>query len=177
MNYSAERLERFNWPVSVKRKIDAPAHSIWLAISRPGNLKDCHPFCKNNPVHQWSGVGSKDAIYYYSGWVYQREFTNWVEGVGYDLFIGREGGRKSCVSWRIIERSEDRNTLNITIYPHVLQNISVPIRWMPYRFYIEPMLQDYLESVVRGFDWFITTGKPVRRNQFGSHKWVSGNCA
>jgi len=36
-------------------------------------------------------------VYYYSGWVLQRDFINWIDGVGYDLTIGRQGGRKSYV--------------------------------------------------------------------------------
>ena len=177
MDFSAEWIERFKWPVSVSRKIDASPRSIWFAITRPENLKDCHPFCENNPVFEWPGVGSKDAIYYYSGWVLHREFVSWIEGVGYDLIIRREGGGKSFVSWRIMEDQEDTSILSITIYPHTIQNIPLAIRWIPHFIYIQPSLYSYLESVVKGFEWFIITGIPVRRNQFGSHKWFSGNDA
>jgi hypothetical protein len=175
MEYSAERIERFKWPVSVSRKIEASPQRIWLAITKPGNLRDCHPFCEKNPVYQWQGVGSKDAIYYFSGWVLHREFVDWIDGIGYDLIIGREGGRKSYVSWRISEEQEDTGTLSITVYPHILQNIPVAIRWIPHVMRVQPALHSYLESVVKGFEWFITTGNPVRRNQFGSHNWFSGN--
>ena len=177
MIYSAERIERFKWPVSVSRTINASPQSIWLAITKPGNLKDCHPFCESNPVFEWPGVGSKDAIYYYSGWVLHREFVNWNEGVGYDLIICREGGRKSYVSWRVRKDQEDKGTLCITIYPDAMQNVPVVIRWLPHIVFIQPALYSYLESVVKGFEWFITTGKPIRRNQFGSHKWFSKNNA
>ena len=173
MEYSKEKLERFKWPISVSRKIDASPQNIWLAISSPGNLEECHPFCKKNPVAEWPGVGSRDQIYYYSGWVLHREFINWIDGAGYDLTIGREGGRKSCVSWRITEELENISTLSITIYPHALQNIHVAIRWIPHIVYIQPSLHSYLESVVKGFEWFITTGKPVQENQFGTHRWFS----
>lgn len=40
---------------------------------------------------------------------------------------------------------------------------------------IQPALHSYLDAVLKGFEWFITTGKPVSKNQFGSHKWFSGN--
>ena len=177
MNFSADRLDRFKWPVSVSRTMDASPQRLWLAITRPGNLADCHPFCVENPVFTWPGAGSKDVIYYYSGWVLQREFVNWMEGVGYDLWIGREGGGRSFVSWRIGEAQGGTGTLRITIYPYVMQNLPVVIRWLPYKFYIQPALRTYLESVVKGFEWFITMGKPVGRDQFGSHKWFSGNKA
>ena len=177
MEYSSEKIESFKQPITVSRKIKASPQNIWLAISSPGNLEDCHPFCEKNPVDEWSGVGSKDTIYYYSGWVLHREFLNWFEGVGYDLTIGRKDGRKSYVSWRITEEQENINTLSITIYPHTLQNIPVAIRLIPHIAYIHPTMQSYLESVVKGFEWFITTDKPVYKNQFGSHSWFSQKIA
>ena len=173
MTYSAKKIERFRWPITVRRKIKTTPQNIWAAISRPGNLEDCHPFCETNPVDEWPGVGSKDTIHYYSGWVLHREFTNWIDGVGYDLIIGMDGGRKSYVSWRITEEQENISTLSITLYPHILQQIPVSIRWIPHIASIRPSLGRYLESVVKGFEWFIKTGKPVHKDQFGSHRWFS----
>ena len=173
MEYSAEKIKGFRWPISVRRKIEASQQDVWLAISKPGNLEECHPFCKKNPVEIWQGVGSKDTIFYYSGWIFQREFVNWIEGVGYDLTIGREGSRKSFVSWRIIEERGNMSTLCITIYPHALQKIPPAVRWIPHIISVQPSLRRYLESVVKGFEYFITTGKPVHENQFGKHKWFS----
>ena len=100
-----------------------------------------------------------------------------MDGVGYDLTIGRAGGRKSYVSWRITQEQENTGTLRITIYPHILQRIPIAIRWIPHSVYVQPALHSHLESVLKGFEWFITTGKPVSKNQFGSHKWFSGNDA
>ena len=173
MEHTTERIENFKWPITVSRTIGASPQSIWAAISSPGNLEDCHPFCEKNPVDQWPGVGAKDTIHYYSGWVLHREFTNWQDGVGYDLTIGRKGGRKSYVSWRISQEQENISALSITLYPHALQNMPVVVRWLPHIAYIRPALRGYLESVVKGFEWFITTGKPVSKNQFGSHRWFS----
>ncbi len=175
MDYSSENIEHFRWPISVSRPIQASPQQIWLAISKPGNLNDCHPFCASNPVSAWPGVGSVDTIHYYSGWVFRRRFVRWIDKVGYDLLVGRPGGRKSYVSWRISGAQDDHGTLGITIYPHALQNIPSAVRWIPHILVLRPALQSYLEAVVRGFEWFITTGKPVKKNQFGSHKWFSGN--
>jgi hypothetical protein len=33
--------------------------------------------------------------------------------------------------------------------------------------------RSYLLSVVGGFEWFVTRGEPVPRNQFGRHPWFS----
>lgn len=177
MEYSAEKIAKFKWPVSVSRRIEASPQRIWSAITAPRNLEDCHPFCEKNPVGEWPGVGAQDTIHYYSGWVLQREFVNWIDGVGYDLTIGRAGARKSYVSWRITEEQAGTGRLNITIYPHILQSIPAALRWIPHFFSVQPALHSYLESVLKGFEWFITTGKPVNKNQFGTHKWFSGNAA
>jgi hypothetical protein len=173
LEYTTETIDAFKWPIAASRTIEASSDEVWSVISSPGNLEDCHPFCESNPVDQWPGVGSRDTIHYYSGWVLQREFSNWIDGVGYDLVIGREGGRKTFVSWRIGTEEEGLSRLTITLYPQILQNIPVVVRWIPHVVYIRPMLQTYLDSVVKGFEWFITSGKAVKKNQFGSHPWFS----
>jgi len=119
MEYSVTKIAGYKWPVSISRKIEVSPERIWSSIAAPGNLEDCHPFCEKNPVSNWPGVGAKDTIYYYSGWILEREFVDWMEGIGYDLTIGRAGGRKSYVSWRITEEGAGLGRLRITIYPHI----------------------------------------------------------
>ena len=97
MEFTAEKIEKFKWPISVVQKVEASPKDIWSAITKPGNLKDFHPFCKENPVYKWPGDGAKDAVHYYSGWILNREFVNWIDGVGYGLLIGREGGRRNLM--------------------------------------------------------------------------------
>ena len=165
----------YKWPVAVARPIAAPPDKVWDAISTPGNLELCHPFCAKNPVEVWPGAGSRDEIHYLSGWVFERRFCRWIEGVGYDLEIGRRGGRSSFVSWRILPDHRQECTLRIAVYPHVLQNIPVAIRWLPHILRLRPMLRRYLSSVVRGFELYVTRGEPVLRSQFGSHPWFSAS--
>ena len=165
----------FKWPVSVARTIEAPADRVWSAISMRGNLELCHPFCTRNPVHTWPGPDSRDEVHYLSGWVYERRFVNWIEGAGYDLEIGRPGGGTSSVSWRIESSGDDRCTLTITVRPHVLQRLPVFVRWLPYAFRVRPMLTRYLESVTKGFEWYVLRGEPVPRNHFGTHPWFSAS--
>lgn len=165
----------FKWPVAVERTIAAPAQTVWETISMSGNLELCHPFCASNPVQVWPGSNSRDEVHYRSGWVYERHFRQWIDGVGYDLEIGRRGGRSSFVSWRIFPDSNSSCTLRITVYPHVLQNIPIAIRWLPHVLRLRPMLREYLDSVVRGFEWYITRGEPVPRDNFGRHPWFSAS--
>ena len=166
----------FKWPVSVEKVVDAPAGKVWDAISRPGNLELCHPFCAKNPVHVWPGPNSQDEVHYLSGWVYERRFFRWIDGVGYDLEIGRSGGGKSLVSWRISRIDENNCALRITVCPHTLQSLPPVVRWIPYTVRLRPMLQWYLDSVVRGFEWYVTRGQPVPKNAFGTHIWFSARC-
>jgi hypothetical protein len=163
----------FKWPVAVTRRIGAPSGDVWAAISMPSNLEPCHPFCDSNPVHAWPGAGSRDEVHYLNGRVLERRFNRWIEGVGYDLEIGRSGGRTSTVSWRIAPVDTGACTLRIAVYPHMLQDVPVAIRWLPHLFRVRGPLKAYLSSVVRGFEWYVTRGEPVPRNQFGSHPWFS----
>ena len=163
----------FRWPVAVSRTIDASADEVWEAISTPGNLERCHPFCARNPVHAWPGANARDEVHYLSGWMYERRFRNWIEGVGYDLEIGRPGGGQSSVSWRIEPRAENSCTLTITVFPDVLQDLPVAIRWIPHLLRVRPMLKQYLDSVVRGFEFYVLHGEPVPREDFGTHPWFS----
>ena len=163
----------FKWPVVVAQPISAAAEKVWSVISMPGNLEHYHPFCAHNPVKVWPGEGSRDEVHYFSGWILERRICRWIDGVGYDLEIGRHGGRSSFVSWRIMPVDYRNCILRIAIYPHSLQNLPVGIRWLPHILRLSPMLKRYLSSVVRGFEWYVVREEPVSRNQFGSHPWFS----
>jgi hypothetical protein len=163
----------FKWLVAGARRIAASPQKVWDVISMPGKLEPCHPFCAKNPVSVWPGPESRDEVYYLSGWVFERRFRRWFDGVGYDLEIGRQGGSSSLVSWRISPGDAQNCTLRITVYPYPLQNIPVVVRWLPHLVRLRPMLKRYLSSVVRGFEWYVIRGEPVPRNQFGAHPWFS----
>ena len=163
----------FRWPVSAERVIAAPAKVVWDAISLPGSLELCHPYCASNPTHAWPGPNSRDEVHYLSGWVYERRFHNWIEGVGYDLEIGRPAGSTSSVSWRIRPVNDHSCALQITVRPHALQGIPTFVRWVPHVLWLRPLLRKYLESVVRGFEWYVIRRTPVPRNAFGTHPWFS----
>jgi hypothetical protein len=125
---------QLQWPVASEQMIAAPAQEVWNAISRPGNLKLCHPFCASNPVQVWPGPDSRDEVHYLSGWVYERRFLRWHDGIGYDLEIGRRGGSTSSVSWRITPVDENSCVLRITVYPDILQNWPTAVRWTCFAF-------------------------------------------
>ena len=159
--------------MAVQRPIAASSDIVWQAIAARGNLETCHPFCKKNPVTAWPGDQSRDEIHYLSGWVFERQFIQWTDGVGYDLETGRKGRRKSSVPWRIEPVDDNNSTLSISIRPHAISHIPVLFWWVPHLIYVKPLLEKYLLAVTGGFEYFIMGGKAVPRNYFGSHPWFS----
>ncbi len=93
--------------LSIKRtkNLDFPRDEVWNVITAPNYLNETHPFCKNNTVVRWPGIGSKDILEYLSGLTFEREFTQWNEN-GYDLIIGTKNGKKSRVKWRLSGNEE-----------------------------------------------------------------------
>ena len=52
--------KNFKWPISSSIKIDASVSNVWEAITAPGNLNDCHPFCEKNNDNLRYNVRSND---------------------------------------------------------------------------------------------------------------------
>ena len=163
----------FKWPVTIQQRIAAEAEAVWEAISTPGNLETCHPYCLKNPVTSWPGDGAIDHVHYLNGLIYERRFRRWIDGVGYELEIGEKYKTVSYVSWRVASAGAGESVLRIAVYPHLLQSIPVWVRWIPHLVYVRPLLRSYLRSVVRGFQWYMVRGEAVPRNQFGPHVWFS----
>ncbi len=159
-------------PVAHRQEIAAPAPAVWELISTAGHLVECHPFCAANPVDVWPGVGSEDHIEYFNGRTITRRFVGWQEGAGYDIEITDANGTVATVDWRLSGEGAG-SALTIAITPHLFGNVPAVLRWVPYRALVRPMLARYLRAVVAGIEWRVTTGRPVRRNQFGAHRWFS----
>lgn len=160
-------------PVSKSITINVHHSKVWKIISKPNSLELYHPFCESNPVEYWPGKNSIDYIHYYNEHQYRRFFTDWIDGVGYDLLIGKKDGRKSKVVWRINKLENASSELKITIYPHDINNYPNFVKPLIFLFYIKPMLRKYLSSVLNGFQMYVMHGKPVQKNQFGRHRWFS----
>ena len=146
---------------------------LWELISRPGNLNDCHPFCKENEALDWDGSNHIDRLEYLNGMTYIRQFLNWNEGEGYDLIIGEDNGPQSYVVWQITERDDKKSSLSITVYPYLLANLNKALSFLPFVLYIRPKLRTYLKSVLGGFAYYAEHDQPVPRNHWGKHSWFS----
>jgi len=162
-----------NSPISVTKMFDVSQNDLWILISQPGNLNDCHPFCKSNDTIQWNHENRIDRLVYLNGRTYIRKFLTWDEGKGYTLYIGEENGLQSFVQWEIDAISENKSQLTITVHPYLLAGYPRLLSFLPYQFWIKPKMRRYLHSVVSGFEYVARTGKIVHRNHFGRHSWFS----
>ncbi|GIS00767.1 MAG: hypothetical protein CM15mP102_15870 [Flavobacteriales bacterium] len=82
-----------------------------------------------------------------------------------------ENGRKSKVIWKIT--GDKKSNLKITVYPHVFSNRNKFSYFLIHTFFINPGLKKYLNSVLKGYKWYLENEQSVPRNQFGKHKWFS----
>ncbi len=144
---------------------------MWEVISAPGNLEQVHPFVTANPVHRWPGVGAHDTVEYHGGRVLERRFTAWHEGTGYDLDASDDRGPAAGVQWRLAA-AEGGARLTIALTPRMLAGVPALVRPAPMAA-VRVMMRRYLRAVLAGVEWRVTTGEPVRRNQFGAHPWFS----
>jgi len=164
---------RFKWPISADVEIAATVETVWQTIASPDSLIASHPFLVDNPIAVWPGANSHDEVHYLNGVVYERRFRDWQQEEGFDLEIFHNGKASAWVSWRIVPMAVDRTNFSITVYPLVMQRLPAIVRWLPYLVVLRPRLRAYLESVVQGYEWYISKGAPVPRNQFGKHPWFS----
>tara|TARA_B100000212_G_scaffold45928_1_gene29665 strand:- start:1437 stop:1952 length:516 start_codon:yes stop_codon:yes gene_type:complete len=165
--------KQYNRSVSYKKKIAFSVNDVWKIISTPSNLELFHPFCLKNTVEKWPGENSKDSIEYYNGMILNRTFVNWIKNEGYDLFIGRKNGSLSFVSWRIKKVSDNSCTIKISVYPHKYNMGSKFLNFIPFFFFIYPIIKKYLKQVIFGLDWHLQNRIKIPKNQFGNNFYFS----
>ncbi len=164
--------KRFNFNVSFSIKLSIKADKLWTIISSKRNLELYHPFCKKNIPVKWPGVNSVDEIHYYNGDIYTRKFINWIENIGYDLYISKKKSNNSLVKWRI-KKDNGNSILTITIYPYLFNTKNKFINFLPFYLFVKPILYNYLSKIGKGLIYHIKTKQKVNKNQFGSHIWFS----
>ncbi len=165
-------MKKFNFKVSHSMKFNVSNDRLWSVISSEGNLEFFHPFCEKNIAKNWSGINSIDELQYYNGDIYTRKFINWIDNVGYDLYISKKNYPSSLVKWRIKE-SNKTIKLNITIYPYVFNTGYKIFNIIPFYTFVKPKLYIYLKNIEKGLIYYLETNQKVKKNQFGSHNWFS----
>lgn len=173
MSWEVPREFKSHRCVTASKKLDHDIEVVWALVSSPGNLLECHPFCRSNEAIEWGDGSFSDVLTYLNGRRYVRRFRQWRPREGYDLVIGEEGGKQSFVRWELNEAGNRSTELRITVYPYLLSGLPRIISAIPFSIYARPKLTTYLRSVLGGFEYFLDNGERVPRNYFGSHSWFS----
>ena len=161
--------------VESKVALNLPKSRILNLIREPGSLNKYHPFCKRNDAIKWPGTNSIDELEYLNGSTFERNFFNWHEN-GYDLIIERKNKSKMAqVNW-IIEGNDEISSLRVRINPvigHFTPFKNKFMQILSWYLFVKPMLQSYINKVIKGFEFFVNTDTEVKPNQFGKHFWFS----
>ncbi len=172
MTMIQNKSEEYFWSVQRKIKVNSSKTKVWKIISSERNLEKFHPFCKTNEVISWDNNNYIDKLEYYNGRKLQRNFTQWLEGKGYDLIIGDSRGNDSVVSWRL-EGDDSMSLLSINVKTYIFNKGNKIIKFIPFFLYTKPKLTSYLDSVLNGLKYYSETNTVVLRDQFGRHSWFS----
>ena len=161
--------------VESKVALNLPKSRILNLIREPGSLNKYHPFCKRNDAIKWPGTNSIDELEYLNGSTFERNFFNWHEN-GYDLIIGKKNKSKMAqVNW-VIEGNDEISSLRVRINPEICHFTPFKNKFMQnlsWYLFVKPMLQSYINKVIKGFEFFANTDMEVKPNQFGKHSWFS----
>ena len=155
--------------VRLARTIQAPATKLWKVISVAGQLNKYHPYCQENKVFKWPGIGSSDGVKYHSGLYMQRDFFSWREGGGYDLEIGPPPRKSAWISWNIHPAGQAKSELSIMVTPILESHLLETAKNIFVETYFGKSIEIYLDSLLRGLEQFTTTGREVEARQFGAH--------
>ena len=138
--------KEYFWPVQREVNVNLSKTEVWKIISSERNLEKFHPFCKTNEVISWDRDNSIDCVEYYNGRKLQRNFTQWLEGKGYDLIIGDSEGNNSIVSWRL-DGDDSTSSLSISVRTYIFNKGNKIMKVLPFFLYTKPKLASYLDSV------------------------------
>ena len=157
---------------SSKTFIQSSIDKVWDVLSKDSHLELVHPFCKTHKKIIWNKKEKKDIIEYLNGLIYYRTFYDWREKQGFKLMIGKKNGKKSRVVWDL--RSSNQGVLlSIIVTPYISKKYNRVLSFLLMKVYVIPLLNKYLENVTKGIKDYVEEGIPIKKNQFGKHKWFS----
>lgn len=153
-------------------KLNTEINEVWKLFSKPSHLELFHPFCRSNKIIVWNEQNKTDELTYLNGIVYERNIYSWQKNKGFKLYIGKKEGKKSKVEWKLKSINEVV-ILTIEVTPYVSNKFTLKIYNLILKFYIIPSLKKYLNCVTKGIKFYLESGKIVKPNQFGLHRWFS----
>ena len=113
--------------VTSSQHIDVSAPTLWVAITSDRHLEACHPYIQRHTKNT-STKGLSDVITYLNGVTFTRESTAWMDGVGYDLKVGKAAEPKNEVAWRIEVVSTTSCKLSISVTPRAVEKLPKWVR-------------------------------------------------
>ena len=155
--------------VSEKIILNQNPDIVWEIISSKNALELFHPYCLKNDAIDYK---KKDKLVYLNGLIYIREFSVWKPNKGFELSIGKKGGKKSKVIWeiKILDKGCE---VTISVFPYSSSKISKYFYPIINIIIVKPKLRKYLLSVLKGLKFYLDTNIRVKKNQFGKHAWFS----
>jgi hypothetical protein len=160
---------------TVARDLPVPVERVWREMARPGHLVDCHPFCAAHTAERWPGVGSRDAVRFHNGKVLYRNFHAWEEGIEYAMTVTDEADVEVAdVAFSVAQATvRGHSTMRIEVTPLFDPRIPRFARRSMWRLGLRRLTVRYFTCVLKGFEYHLSTGRPVRPNQFGRHPQYS----
>jgi hypothetical protein len=169
------------WRITCEVPIEVSKDSLWNFCLSERFLEKAHPFCEyHSNTHFKAEDGLPyDTITYYSDVALIRDFQGITEKDSFwlDILQINENDSKNKLAnvvWQFKELKEGRSALlSISVDIEVLKATPF-IEWSFYHIHGNfSAMSDYLSSLTNGIKFHLETGENVKKNQFGSHKWLS----
>jgi hypothetical protein len=154
--------------VRFSRTIDCTKEALLDATLRESWLLPMHPFVKTHSTPNLPIVaGSKDSLQYHSGIVINRTYGETETGPGYltsHVEVSIAGMQEQLAGYvRTTMKASDTGTPNQCLCEVTLERAN---EWSDGE---SNLTLQYLDQMLQGFAYYLETGKPVTKNQFGSH--------
>ena len=156
--------------VTSTQHIDVSAPTLWAAITSDRHLEACHPYIQKHTKNT-STSGLSDVITYLNGVTFSRESTAWMDGVGYDLKVGKASEPKNEVAWRIEAVSPTSCKLSISVTPRAVEKLPKLARGLALVVFVRRHVRRYLNAVTGGIKVWMETDKPIDKTAFPRHPW------
>lgn len=156
--------------VTSTRSIQVSAPKLWEAITSDYHLEECHPYILRHTKNN-ANEGLSDEITYLNGVTFTREAIAWLDGVGYDLKVGRVDEAKNEVAWRIEPLDSNSCKLSISVTPLAVEKLPKLARGLALRLFVRRQVGLYLDAVTGGIKMWVETGKAIDKTAFPRHPW------
>ncbi len=175
VNFNYSYSSRLFFEICGETYIDCTKEVLWNALTQPQNVIYFNSFVKSNEHLGIEGVKHKDQCEYYNGKVLTREVVEYVKNKRVKFLIyQKKNHNNNYTVFDIMESDSKLGTkFRLSIQSDAYRNVPRPIWYFVARLILIPHYRKYIEAVVKGMNYYCTTGQQVIRNQFGHHNQFS----